>query len=148
MALGPERLDDAIAYYETGMQYGPYESLAYYGAAVAYDRDGQWGKAVELMRDALERDPNGRPDLDDRRGVHRMGRLTDRGVYFVPEGELEYYFALGYHVQGQRQEALRYYKRFLAQLPGSRFAARAREHIAELEAELGGAGGGPARVTR
>jgi tetratricopeptide (TPR) repeat protein len=136
MALGPDRLDEAITYYETGIQYGPYESLGYYGAAVAYDRDGQWGKAQELMLKALERDSLGRPDAD-KRGVHTMGRLTDRGVYFVPEGDVEYYYGLGYQVQGVRQEALRHYKRFLVEVPGSRFTARAREHIAELEAELG-----------
>ena len=132
MALGPDRLDEAITYYETGIQYGPYESLGYYGAAVAYDRDGQWGKAQELMRQALERDGRGRPDVD-RRAPHTMGRLSDLGVYFVPEGDIEYYFALGYHVQGYTKEALRHYKRFLAEVPDTRFAARAKEHIAELE---------------
>jgi tetratricopeptide (TPR) repeat protein len=141
MALGPDRLDEAITYYETGIQYGPYESLGYYGAAVAYDRDGQWGKAQELFAKALERDPVGRPDAD-KRGVHTMGRLSDQGVYFVPEGDVEYYYALGYHVQGYRQEALKHYKRFLVEVPDSRFAARAREHIAELEGALGLGGGG------
>jgi tetratricopeptide (TPR) repeat protein len=141
MALGPDRLDEAITYYETGIQYDSYESLGYYGAAVAYDRDGQWGKARELLLKALERDPVGRPDAD-KRGVHTMGRLSDQGVYFVPEGDVEYYYALGYHVQGYRQEALRHYKRFLAEVPQTRFAARAKEHIAELEAELGLGGGG------
>ncbi len=142
MALGPDRLDEAITYYETGIQYGPYEALGYYGAAVAYDRDGQWGKAQELMRQALERDGKGRPDAD-KRGVHSMGRLSDPNVYFVPEGDIEYYFALGYHVQGYRQEALRHYKRFLAEVPDTRFAARAREHITELETELGMVKPGP-----
>jgi tetratricopeptide (TPR) repeat protein len=133
MALGPDRLVDAIRLYEQGIQFYPSEPLAYYGAAVAYDRDGQWSKAVEMMQLALERDPYGRPDWNDPRGVHRMGRLISEGVYFVPEGELAYYYALGYQVQGQRAEALRYYRNYLRERPDTRFAARTREHIAELE---------------
>jgi tetratricopeptide (TPR) repeat protein len=133
MALGPEHLEHAIRLYEQGIQFYASESLAYYGAAVAYDRDGQWTKAVEYMQMALERDPIGRPDWNDPRGIHRMGRLTSEGVYFVPEGELAYYYALGFQVQGQRADALRWYRRYLVELPATRFAERTREHIAELE---------------
>lgn len=142
MALGPDRLDDAIEYYETGIQYGPYEPLGYYGAAVAYDRDGQWGKAKEMMREALERDRENVTG-SGASAVNHMARLTAPGVYFVPEGDIEYYYALGYHVQGRRAEALRRYRRFLQALPQSRFAARAQEHVAELEKELGLAPGAP-----
>lgn len=136
MAQGPDHLDEAIEGYETGIQYFPGEPLGYYGAAVAYDRDGQWGKAAELMAKALDRDPPRRGDPYGRNGkpvVNDMARLVDVGVYFVPDGDIEYYFAIGYQVQGQKHDALVHYKAFLERLPDSPYAFRAKEHIAELE---------------
>lgn len=128
MALGPDRIEDAIRYYQAGVEYTGatgYPSLAYYGLAVAYDRDGQWERAVDAMNEALVRD-HGRDGS--------MLDLSAHGVYFVPEGDVYYYYALGYHVQGRRAEALAMYKKFLAECKDTRYAERAREHIAELEA--------------
>lgn len=126
MAMGPDHLEQAIRYYEEGVDLAgssQFPALAYYGVAVAYDRDGQWSRAVKAMQEALA--------IDRSNGA--MANLMMDTVYFVPQGDLHYYLALGYHVQGRYAEALSEYREFLRVTTATKYAHRAREHIAELE---------------
>jgi tetratricopeptide (TPR) repeat protein len=117
MALG--RLDEAIAYYRAGQEHNTGDALVFYGLAVAYDRDGQWENAKQAMVDAIQRD---RSDT----------RLEEPGVFFVPDGDLHYYRALRAHVMGDEAEARASYRKFLDTCTGTKYAARAREHLQEL----------------
>ncbi len=118
MAVG--RLDEAIALYQTAIELNPLEALGYFGLAVAYDRDGQWNKAVATMQEALNRPPG-------------ITRLDGDGVFFVPEGDKWYYHALAHQVMGSdRDHVASFYLRFLAAAGDSKYHARAREHLAEL----------------
>jgi len=118
MAVG--HLDDAIAAYQIAVEIYPMEALGYFGLAVAYDRDGQWEKAVAAMRDALARPPG-------------IQRLEGEGVFFVPEGDVYYYYALAHQIMGSDPGLVTAeYSRFLSRARASRYHARAQEHIAEL----------------
>lgn len=116
MAVG--RLDEAIRDYRTSIEVFPQEALGYFGLAVAYDRNGEWSKAVEAMNQAAEH-----------RGVER---LKEPGVFFVPAGDIHYYYALFQQMRGHAPNAAIEYNRFLQRCTDSKYAARARAHLAEL----------------
>jgi tetratricopeptide (TPR) repeat protein len=118
MALG--RLEEAIRYYRMATEADPFEPLNWFGLAVAYDRDEQWAKAVEATQRAVNH------------GVG-LGRLDSEGVFFVPEGDYYYYMALAHHVLGKLDVAESNYNRFLVHCKDTKYAARAREHLAELK---------------
>ncbi len=128
MAAG--HLEDAIDEYNASIDLNSTEPLAYYGLAVAYDRDGQWSKAVAAMQNALSLDRN-------------ISRLEQDGVFFVPDGDIFYYYGLAhevlaeYVVMPERREefltlAATEYNRFLNRAHASKYTARAREHLDEL----------------
>lgn len=122
MAVG--RLDEAVDYYETSLSYT--ESALYaYGLAVALDRDGREEKARDLMARFA------RYDMGD--DDQPMGRLRDSSVFFVPDGEIHYYYALGYEALGQPDIALDQYRIFARKARGSRYVPRAEQHIRRLE---------------
>ncbi|MSP16756.1 MAG: hypothetical protein EXR73_09140 [Myxococcales bacterium] len=121
MALGPERLPEALALYAESVALYPGEPLGWYGLAVAADRDGQVERGESAMRRALELDP-------------RMRRLTAAGVYFVPHGDLRYYEGLAHQVAGRNAAARDAYRAFLAEGKTTRYGARARAHLTELRA--------------
>lgn len=117
MAVG--RLDEALSYYRTSIELYPIEPLGYFGLAVAYDRNGEWSKAVETMLQASE---------------HGTGveKLKERGVFFVPNGDIFYYYGLFHQVRGEAATAAMEYTRFLERCTDTKYAARARDHLAEL----------------
>jgi TonB family protein len=117
MALG--RLDEAIQRYRESLSYVPSNTLVRYGLAVAYDRDEQISKAHQAMRKALATDPD-------------MRKLTSPNVFFIPEGDIHSYFALGYLVKGDLEKAKEEWQLFLQKLPRSQWAPRARAHLAAL----------------
>lgn len=117
MAVG--RLDEAIRDYRTAIELNPLEALGYFGLAVAYDRNGEWSKAVEAMTQASEHG----------RGVER---LKDPNVFFVPAGDLHYYYGLFQQMRGHAPTAAIEYNRFLQRCKDTKYAARARAHLSEL----------------
>ena len=117
MALG--RLDEAIQRYRESLSYNPGNNLVRYGLAVAYDRDEQISKAQQEMRTVLAVDPD-------------MRELQSDNVFFIPEGDIHYYFALGRQSRGDLEEAKKQWQLFLQKLPGSQWAPRARAHLAAL----------------
>jgi tetratricopeptide (TPR) repeat protein len=119
MAVG--RLDESIAYYRRSIELNASEPLNHYGAAVAYDREGQWLRATAELKDALRLDPN-------------LERLDSSGVFFVPDGDKSYYLALIHQVRGHKDLAIDNYRRFLRTAAAKRYGFRAREHLAELGA--------------
>jgi TonB family protein len=86
---------------------------------VAYDRDEQISKAQAMAQAAIAADRN-------------MNELKSPSVFFIPEGDIHYYFAMGYLVQGKTEEAKKEWQLFLKDLPDSQWAPRARAHLAEL----------------
>jgi TonB family protein len=119
MAIG--HLDDAIQRYLDAIALYPSYKLAWWGLAVAYDRDEQVSKAIDAVQKAIAGDSN-------------MGALTQKDVFFVPGGDVHYYFALGHQVRGDAAAAKKAWEQFLAELPKSQWAFRARDHLAALGA--------------
>ena len=127
MTMG--RLEEAIRRYHEGLAvavpirgYANREELkkqAYWGLAVAYDRDEQVSKGLEYARRAVSGQP-------------RMRYLTSSSVFFVPPGEIHYYFAMGYLAQGNVEQSRKNWQLFVDKLPRDQWAHRARAHLAEL----------------
>lgn len=136
MAVG--RLGEAIEHYRQATELpGRLPELAWYGLAVAYDRDGQAANARRAMLEALHRDR----DLGTLEAADRFGSQADAGdIYFVPQGDRYYYLALAHHVAGREAPARVYFQRYLAEVKGARkeYLARAREHLARLSSRPAG----------
>src|SRR5436309_2350440 len=79
-------------------------ALAYYGLAVALDRDEQPGAAREAMARALE--------LDGKMSLLDAAREDDTGIFFVPAGDVHYYRAIALTVLGRPREAVEAFQRF------------------------------------
>ena len=120
MALG--KLDQAIRRYSQAEQIdtGDQGALHALGLAIAYDRDGQVQKSHEALSRSLASDPALRVYQSDE-------------VFFVPEGDRFYYDGLIAEALGNRDEAMRSFRQFALDLPKSRYASRAREHLDELQ---------------
>ncbi|MBI4508784.1 MAG: hypothetical protein HY698_04055 [Deltaproteobacteria bacterium] len=119
MATG--RIDEAIQHYRIAVDLNSGEPLHFYGLAVAYDRAGYTSLSYEVMRSALDLDPD-------------LRRLHMDTVYFVPEGDVFYYEALAHRVAGRKEAALSSLRRFISEakpLLGA-YKHRAREHVLEL----------------
>lgn len=124
MALG--RVPEAIRCYRLAHEHTPKDAasllaMPHYGLAVALDRDGQPEAAAAELRAALVRDPE-------------LAELSDKNVFFVPPGEKLYYVALAERARGHDAAAAESLRQFLATNPLPAFAARARQHLAAIEA--------------
>jgi tetratricopeptide (TPR) repeat protein len=119
--MGTGDLDRAIAYYRNALTYQT-RPLYGYGLAVALDRDGQGVKAREVMRAYATTD--------------HLNELFDDSVFFVPDGDIHYYQALGHEAMGQLQSAANHYRQYLRMQGSSRYAARARQNLHALESRL------------
>jgi tetratricopeptide (TPR) repeat protein len=120
MAMG--KLEQAIRRYHQAEQIdtGDQGALHAMGLAIAYDRDSQVQKSREALSRSLAADPGLRIYQGDE-------------VFFVPDGDRHYYDGLIAEALGNRDEALRAFRQFVSELPKSRYATRAREHIEELQ---------------
>lgn len=124
--MGVGDLARAIQRYTRAEQIDSSDQAALHalGLAVAYDRDGQYQKSREAIARSLAADP-----------ALRLFQSDD--VFFAPEGDRAYYEGLLAEAFGNRDEALRHFQAFAQALPQSRYAARAREHIEDLNKQPG-----------
>lgn len=129
------RLGEAIETYQRALDYRA-EPAYGYGLAVALDRDGQTALAREVMVSYAAAD--------------QMRDLQRGSVFFVPEGEVEYYLALGYEALDDLDQAARHYRRFIASGAHPRYQARAQENLRRVEKAMsrGGKRTAPARPER
>jgi tetratricopeptide (TPR) repeat protein len=119
MMLG--RLEDAITTYLRAVSVGAARVSTVYGLAVALDRDGSGDQALRRIR---AQGSQGFDSFD--KEFHRGG------VFFVPAGEANYYFALAHEAFGNLGTALEFWNRYLASGAHPEFQPRAKEHIAQL----------------
>jgi tetratricopeptide (TPR) repeat protein len=119
MMLG--RLDESIATYLQAVAMGAARVSTVYGLAVALDRDGEGDHAVRRIQS------------QGTAGLESFTREYQRhGVFFVPEGEANYYFALANEAFGNYSAALEFWNRYVASGAHPEFQPRAREHIEQL----------------
>ena len=121
MMLG--RLDDSIDAYKVALRHGA-RTATWYGLAVALDRDGRG----TLARDVI---------VAQRPAGYRMFRndVENFDTFFVPRGEVFYYYALAEESFGRIDEALDYWNHYLSSGAYPRYQPRAREHIDALLAK-------------
>jgi tetratricopeptide (TPR) repeat protein len=118
MMLG--RLDDAIATYTEAINVGARVSTVY-GLAVALDRDGAGDQAMRYIQ------------AQSTSGFEAFRRDYARHlIFYVPDGEANYYFALANEAFGNYGTALEFWNRYVASGAHPQFQSRAREHIEQL----------------
>ena len=116
-----DRLDDAIATYLQAIAAGAASVSIVYGLAVALDRDGEGAQALRRIQ------AQGTGGFDTFRSAY-----LSRTIFFVPEGEVKYYFALVNEAFGNHGVALGLWKDYIASGAHPAFQPRAREHIEQL----------------
>jgi tetratricopeptide (TPR) repeat protein len=111
------RLDDSIDAYKEALRSGGRIST-WYGLAVALDRDGRGSLARDVM-------------LAQGQGGLRLfvGDVSSRNTFFVPRGEVFYYFALAEESLGLLDEALDHWNKYIASGAHPQYQPRAREHV-------------------
>ena len=127
------RLDDAVRMYRRALDHGN-DALHGYGLAVALDRNDQGALAREVMMSYALAD--------------KLRALETEGIFFVPEGEKEYYLALGREALGELAQAAAHYRRFIRSGAHPRFRPRAVDNLRAVEDRLrgrSGRAGGPGR---
>jgi tetratricopeptide (TPR) repeat protein len=97
-------------------------ALAYYGLAVALDRDEQPVAARETMLRALAHDPTA--------SVLKVAATPGGDLFFVPEGDILYYLGLAAEVEGRDGDAQAAFRDFLERSPRGRWARAAEAHLA------------------
>ncbi|MCE9573566.1 MAG: tetratricopeptide repeat protein [Deltaproteobacteria bacterium] len=116
------RLEEALATYPEAIRLRP-STTTIYGYAVALDRDEQGTKARELIADL---GPS---------AFEEFKRSVESGeAFYVPLGEVFYYFALAEESLGDPERAMADWDRFLASGAHAEFAARARANRDALAA--------------
>lgn len=115
-------------------------ALAYYGLAVALDRDDQPAAARETMLRALTHDPTA--------SVLKLASAPGGDLFFVPEGDVLYYLGLAAEVEGRDGDAQTAFREFLERVPRGRWARAAEAHLARkppagARRAAGGAEGAP-----
>jgi tetratricopeptide (TPR) repeat protein len=116
-----DRLDDSIATYSRAIAIGAARVSTVYGLAVALDRDGSTDQAFRYIQG---QGPGGFDAFSKEYMQH--------SVFFVPDGESNYYFALVNEAFGRDGAALEYWQRYVASGAHPEFQPRAREHIEQL----------------
>lgn len=124
MMLG--QMGQAITWYKRALDYGMKPEWGF-GLAVAYDRDGQGMHARETMSAFLTRSTLGR----------FVDQVAEGTLFFVPKGEVYYYFALMHEALGNYDLAISAYRRFIDSGAHPEFEARARSNIASLKKKMG-----------
>ena len=97
-------------------------AMAYYGLAVALDRDEQPAAARETMLRALAHDPTA--------SVLKMAAAPGGDFFFVPDGDVLYYLGLAAEVEGRDGDAQEAFRDFLERSPRGRWTRAAEAHLA------------------
>lgn len=126
MMLG--HLDDAIEGYLQAWKWSASESTAY-GLAVALDRDSREARALDVI-------------VDQGPGSYEAFRekIARGSTFFVPRGEVFYYFALIEQAWGREDASIAYWREFIASGAHPQFQARAKAHLDALIAKRRAAG--------
>ena len=115
-----DRLDDAVASYQEAVRLGGPASVRY-GLAVALDRDEREAEAKELIV---------------AQGLSAqqlfMQELQQKSIFFVPDGEQFYYFALIAEAFAQNAAALTYWNAYIQSNAHPEYQPRAKKHIEAL----------------
>lgn len=119
MMLG--QLEEAIATYTQAIAAGARVSTVY-GLAVALDRDGSTDQAIRYIQ------TQGIVGFESFRREYARGN-----IFYVPEGEVNYYLALANEAFGNHSHALELWNRYVASGAHRQFQSRAREHIEQLQ---------------
>jgi hypothetical protein len=118
MMLG--RLDDSIEAYREALRAGSDLSTRY-GYAVALDRAERGNAARDLIlaqgREAME---------------HFKRRVDSELTFFVPQGEVFYYYALVEEAHGKIDEAIDHWRQYITSGAHPQYQPRAREHLNAL----------------
>jgi tetratricopeptide (TPR) repeat protein len=96
-------------------------ALAYYGLAVALDRDEQPVAAREAMLRALANDPT--------TAVLKIASTSGGDLFFVPDGDVFYYIGLAAEAEGREGDADAAFREFIEHAPGGRWAHAAESHL-------------------
>ena len=99
-------------------------SRAYFGLAVALDRDERPIAAREAVRRGLDLDPS---------GAVLSSAIVPAGEppVIVPDGEVFYYLGLAAEANGRASYAASSFREFLTRAPGGRWARAAARHLGE-----------------
>jgi len=104
-------------------------AMAYYGLAVALDRDEQPVAAREAMLRALAHDPTA--------AVLRLASTSGGDLFFIPDGDVFYYVGLAAEAEGRDGDAEAAFREFIAHAPRSRWARAAEAHLGKKGAGAG-----------
>lgn len=121
MMLG--RLDESIDAYKEALRTSSRIST-WYGLAVALDRDGRGALALDVM---LAQGMSGFRIF--------VTEINRHSTFFVPPGEVFYYYALAEEALGLLDQALDHWNKFLASGAHPQYQPRAREHVDALLAK-------------
>ena len=119
-----DRLDEAIATYREALAQGGDISTAY-GLAVALDRAERTNEAFDVIR------AQGRDALTGFTTRFMMGN-----IFFVPQGEEHYYFALASEAWGEDQEAVDRWQAYIKSGAHPEFQPQAKKHLEALQQKL------------
>jgi tetratricopeptide (TPR) repeat protein len=101
-------------------------ALAYYGLAVALDRDEQPAAARETMLRALAHDPTA--------SVLKVASVSGGDLFFVPDGDVFYYLGLAAEAEGRDGDAEAAFREFIAHAPRGRWVRAAEAHLGKKAA--------------
>lgn len=121
MMLG--RLDESIDAYKEALRTSSRIST-WYGLAVALDRDGRGALALDVM---LAQGMSGFRIF--------VTEINRHATFFVPPGEVFYYYALAEEALGLLDQALDHWNKFVASGAHPQYQPRAREHVDALRAK-------------
>ncbi len=116
-----DRLDDAVEMYRQAINHGGRGSTVY-GYAVALDRDDRGDAAREWVLKQGET------------GVHQFHDAVEKTkeAFFVPEGEVYYYYALLEEAFGHNEDAIEYWQLYIRSGAHPEFQPRAKQHLDAL----------------
>jgi len=118
------RLDDAIDAYKEAINAGADTSVVY-GLAVALDRDERTTQALNLIRSK-----NARADYQ----IY-VQRYANHQIFYVPDGEAFYYFALIEEALGAYDRSIEHWQQYIASGAHAQYQPRAKAHLDALLAQ-------------